>query len=156
MRSLSPPSRSPLARLGLLAAALLTISGALLASSATPASAARSIQQSPGFYCENAVVKVSPPRVYATAQPEQVLWRIGIQRWDASRQQWYAYKTTDHLSTFDYYGRSLTSWGIQFVNSRLNVSVYHQGFYRVASTVVASGGGTSAVLVGGGQYCQVW
>ena len=150
-------SRPHLARGGMLAVALLVISGALLASSAAPASAARSIAQSPGFYCENALVKVSPPRVWASgAQPEQVLWRIGIQRWDAGQQRWFSYKTTDHYSTFNYYGQSLTSWsGGQFVNSRLNVPVYHQGFYRVASTVAAPGG-SSAVLVGGGQYCQVW
>jgi len=140
----------------MLAVALLVISGVLLALSASPASAARSIAQSPGFYCENALVKISPPRVWADgAQPEQVLWRIGIQRWDAGQQRWYAYTTTDRWSTFNYYGQSLTSWsGGQFVNSRLNLAVYHQGFYRVASTVSAPGR-WSAELVGGGQYCQV-
>lgn len=57
------------------------------------------------------------------------------------------------MSTFNYYGQSLTSWGPRFVNSRLRVPVAYRGYYRVLS-LVATSDRHSVVYVGGrGNYC---
>ena len=125
---------------------------ALMAVFAAPASAARSYQQPQGFHCENALVKVSPPRVWASGNvPEQVLWTLRVDWYNGS--QWVHHRTTHSWSTFNYYGQSLTSWsGGRFVNSRYNVPVSYRGYYRVSSHLSAPGV-NSAVWVAGGNYC---
>jgi len=146
----SAPQR--LVRTALTAAASLVVFGALLASSAAPASAATYIQQSANYTCSNALVGVAPPRVWANrGRPEQAVWLITIERWSGSR--WYRYSQSSYMSTFNSFGQSLTSWGRRFVNSRLRVPVSHRGYYRAASAVAAPGVGSAVYVGGDSAYC---
>jgi hypothetical protein len=139
-------------------AALLLALGALLALSAAPASAARSIAQSGGFSCANGLVKVSPPRVYADwGRTEQAFWLVSVERWNGSA--WTTQASSAQVGSFNYYGQSVTSWsahstsrGGWYNNNVLNVPVAYQGYYRVASAVSAPGV-SSAIYVAGGAYC---
>jgi hypothetical protein len=135
--------------------------GAAFASTAAPASAARGISQSTSFTCSTARVGVSPPRVWSKpGRPVQAVWIIQLERWSGSR--WYRYTQSRHISTFDYYGQSLTSWssyntidGGRYVNSRLWVPVRHRGFYRVASAVGAGNLQSIGYVNGPGSHCYV-
>jgi hypothetical protein len=142
-------------RLTLAAAATLIVSAGV----ASPASATRLIQQSANYTCSNAQVAVSPPRVWAErGRPEQVVWLIQIERWNGT--SWYRYSQASFRATFDYFGRSPTSWSVfntrtggRYINSRMHMPVAHRGYYRVASAVAAPTR-SSAVYVGGpNAYC---
>jgi hypothetical protein len=143
-------------RLAVAAAATLIVSAGVAAS---PASATRLIQQSANYTCSNANVAVSPPRVWAErGRPEQVIWAIQLERWNGA--SWNRYSVSTFRATFDYFGRSPTSWsmfntrtGGRYINSRMHIRVAHRGYYRVGS-VVATAYRNSAAYVGGtGAYC---
>ena len=140
-------------RLVIAAAAALVVAAGVAAS---PASAARALQQSANYTCGNAQVGVSPPRVWSNhGRPEQVVWLITVDRW--VNGAWYTYSQASFRATFDYYGRNVTGWtmfntrtGGRFINSRMNMPVAYRGYYRVGSAVAAPGR-SSAVYVGGGN-----
>jgi hypothetical protein len=136
------------------AAAIAVASCAMvLGAGGSPAHAARYIEQSGGFSCDSRLVRVAPPRVYAAYGLERAAWGINVQRWSGT--YWYAYTSSTHLASFNYWGFNMSGWtGNRYVNNRMNVPVSHPGFYRVSSAVVAPGV-QSEVWVAGGNYCQM-
>ena len=142
----------------LMAASVLAMLVVMLGPS-SPALAARSITGPTGPYCGlyAARVSVGPPRVWASYRTEQVSWVSEMQRWDSTNRRWYRYATYTNWSTFDYYGRSVTSWsGGNYNNNYMNYAVSHRGYYRVVSDVRGNQGGVSwSGWVGGGAYCYV-
>lgn len=138
-------------------AAIFVMVALSLGLGATAASAAASVQGPAGFSCDKYTgkVSISPPRVWASSRTEQVAWVIAIERWDG--QRWYAYSKFTTYSSFNIYGQSVTTWsGGNYVNSTLNLPVYHSGYYRVASAVGGNqGGATWSGYVAGGNYCYV-
>jgi hypothetical protein len=126
---------------------------------AAPAQAARDIAGPSGFYCDSSTARiaVAPPRIWATYGTEQVLWVTGIERWNPSTQRWYSYSTFQDWSSYDYFGRSVTSWGPKYTNNYMRYPVYHKGYYRVASAIGGNQGGvTWNGYVAGGNYCQIF
>ena len=83
---LAPLSRfHRLTRTTVATAGLLIVFGGSLAASAAPASAARSIAQSSGYGCSDALVKISPPRINADwGRTEQAFWAVQVERWTSS------------------------------------------------------------------------
>lgn len=114
---------------------------------AAPADAARQINPPSNYFCGNyytRTISIVPPRIWSSYnRPEQVLWVIGIERWNYVRQEWYAYGAQFKTwSSFNWYGQSLTSWsGGRFVNSKLNLPVSHAGYYRVGVAIGGNQGG---------------
>jgi len=146
------------------AALLLGLAAVAVSATVTagPAAAADSIRPPAGYSCGNANVNVDPPRVWATNRLENVLWIAVVQRWDASRRVWYAYRTFTFIAQFNVFGQSPTSWSVyntttggRYVNSQMHLPVQHRGYYRVASAVNGSqGGATWTGFVGGrSAYC---
>ena len=143
-------------RLAVAAAATLIVSAGVATS---PASATRQIQQSASYTCSNANVAVSPPRVWAgRGRPEQVVWAIQLERWNGS--SWIRYSVSNFWATFDYFGRSPTSWSVfntrtggRYVNSRMHIRVAHRGYYRVGSAVAARTRSSAVYVAGTGAYC---
>ena len=135
------------------AAVVATSCAVLLGAAGTPAYAARYIEQSSTFSCDSRLVRVAPPRVYANYGLERAAWGITIQRWSGT--YWYEYTTSTHLASFNYGGFNMSGWtGNRYVNNRMNVPVFHPGYYRVVSGVVAPGV-QSEIYVLGGNWCQM-
>jgi hypothetical protein len=144
-------------------AAALAVAGGLLATGASPASAARHMEQSASIMCTNSTVAVAPPRVWASGnRPEAIVWLITLERWNG--RSWARYSQSSFVARFDYYGRNTAGWSVyntrtggRFINSRMHVPVSDRGYYRVGSAVAISGPArSSAVYVGGaGNYCGV-
>jgi len=118
---------------------------------APAAEAARSITPPQWFACGTyhaRTISIGPPRIWSSYnRPEQVLWLTSIQRWNGSR--WIPYgQPFIFWSSFNYYGQSMTSWSVmstsrggRYVNSRLNLSVGHAGYYRVGAAINGNQGG---------------
>ena len=137
-------------------AVLSTIVGALLM--APTAGALRSVAGPTWFSCGTYTARtlhIGPPRAWASYGTEQVVWLVGIQRYNGSR--WYAYDTFRTWTSFNYYGQGVTYWsGGYFHNNRLNLRVSHPGYYRVNSVIGGTQGGQrwSGFLMGG-DYCYM-
>jgi len=150
------PEMTRTRRLALATALTIGVSGfGLLGTS--PAEAAARIDGPAGFSCDSRLVRVSPPRVWASYGTEQVLWKSVIERWDSYNKRWYQYAVYDSWSSFNYFGQSVTSWsGGRYVNSRMNLPVYHPGYYRVGAIVAGNQGGvTYSNYVAGGGWCYM-
>lgn len=133
-------------------AVALTALGASLATANT-ASAARSYQNAQSFHCQGALIRVAPPRVWASHGTEQVAWAVVIQRYNGRR--WYEYMRSTQFSSFNYYGQSVTSWsGGRYHNSTLNLRVSHRGHYRVG-TVLGGSNFSSSYFIGNGSHCYI-
>ena len=100
---------------------------------------------------------IGPPRIWASERTEQVVWEIGIQRYNSSTRRWYAYDQFETWSSFNYYGQGVTPWaGGYFHASRLNLPVSHPGYYRVNSVIGGTQGGVRwSGFVMGGDYCYM-
>jgi hypothetical protein len=140
----------------------LAVFGALFAAvNASPASAARHLEQAANYTCDNAQVAVSPPRVWASGnRPEMTFWLIQLERWNG--RAWTRYSQASFNALFDYYGRSVNSWSVhntrnggRYINSRMRIPVSHRGYYRVASSVVAPRVGNAVYVGGSRNYCYV-
>lgn len=140
---------------GLVAGLALLLASSVLAS---PAQAARQINAPAGFYCDSSTARiaVAPPRIWATYGTEQVLWMTRLERWNPSTGRWYTYSTFSDVSTYNYYGQSMTSWGPKYTNNYMRYPVYHKGYYRVLVAVGGNQGGvTWSGYLAGGNYCQI-
>jgi hypothetical protein len=119
----------------------------LLALISAPAQAARQINPPPNYFCGDyytRTISIIPPRIWSSYnRPEQVLWVIGIERWNNVRQEWYKYgPSIKTWASFNSYGQGVTSWsGGRFANSKLNLSVSHAGYYRVGAAIGGNQGG---------------
>lgn len=144
------------------AAVSIASAATLVTGTATPAAAARSIAPPSGYTCGGGIIAVAPPRVWASNRTEQVAWLNAVQRWDDRRQVWYTYATYVHYASFTTLGQSPTSWsmgntnrGGRYINSRMNLTVSHQGYYRVAAAINGSQGGVTSTgfVAGPDAYC---
>jgi hypothetical protein len=139
-------------RTGIGAAALI----AGLACGATPASAARYIEQAPRYDCAGggATIRVAPPRVYANLRvPSHTSWVIQVERWNG--RGWVTQSNTSYRAAFDYFGRNQTGWSVfntrtggRYFGGFMHVPVPYRGYYRVASAVGADQL-ASAIYIGG-------
>jgi hypothetical protein len=124
-------------------AALVLSIVALVAGPVMSASALTQITLPANYSCGNAQISVSPPKAWANpGRTEQVTWINQVERYNASTGAWYVYATYINYGSFNQFGSNVTSWsmgntnrGGMYINSRLNLPVYHQGYYRVAAMV---------------------
>jgi len=147
-------ARARRAALAGLAAGCVVMVGA----GAPSASASRYIEQSPGYSCDSRQVRVSPPKVGAD-RTEAAVWSIYVQRSDGS--QWYTYSVSSYYAAFDFYGRNNSGWSVfntnvggRFINSRMNIPVYHSGYYRVYSAVATNNQSAGAWI--SPSYCYMY
>jgi len=150
-------------RLRLSGGAALAIAATFFSLVAAPAYAARQITPPSNYFCGDyspGKISIIPPKIWSSYnRPEYVTWAIGIERWNSVRKEWQKYgPSIITWSTFNWYGRSATSWsGGRFAYSKLNLPVAHAGYYRVGSAIDGSQGGVKwAGYIGGEDaYCYM-
>lgn len=125
-----------------------------------PAAALSTIAPPANYYCDAALIRISPPRAWASAnQPEPVAWVNVVQRWNGSA--WVEYGPRYfNFGSFNVFGQNVTSWSVMattrggmYVNSRLNIPVQHQGYYRVYAFVGNSTLAHNGWIGGDYNYC---
>ena len=138
-------------------AAVIVSMMALVAGPVTSAAALTEITPPASYSCGGARISISPPRARANSgRTEQVAWINQVERYNPATNQWYVYSTFTSYASFTQFNSTVTGRsGQYYTNNRMNLPVYHQGFYRVGAVIGNNTMQYSGYIGGINNYCYM-